>query len=144
MTETKYNKLVQKIFWFSLPLIISLLTYLVINTFEVAKKVETVATKNESVMALQEKMWSLIQENNHLLTSKADEQSNTDQHMIIMKKMDNLEINVDKINTKLHIYKSQLGSFEKIPNDIVIAKPIDSISYASNSEKIEYFKNYYK
>ncbi len=142
MTETKYNKLIEKIFWFCLPLIIGLLTYLVVNTFDVAKKVETVATRNEGVMALQEKMWAMIQENNRILTLKADQKENSDQHEIIMDKMDRLEINVDKLNSKIHAYKVMGESFEKPINDIVVAKPIDSTITFADNKKIEYLKNY--
>jgi len=97
MTPTKYDKLVTRIFWFSLPLIISLLTYLVVTTFVVQKEVEKVAVAHEADVAMDGKMWELIQENNKLLNGKADQETNEKEHQLIMVKLDKVEEQVTKI-----------------------------------------------
>jgi hypothetical protein len=97
MTETKYNQLVSKIFWFTLPLMISLLTYLVVESFAIKESMTRIATSHESDMEMDAKMWSLIQENNTILHSKADAESNEKEHYLIINKLDRLENSVDKV-----------------------------------------------
>ena len=99
MSDSKYNILIQKIFWFALPLIISLLTFLVVNTYFVKEEVAKVAVKNETVVNLQEKMWIMIQENNNILKEKADKLENEEAHRIMFQKLDILQNKVDKIYT---------------------------------------------
>ena len=100
-TTTKYNKLLEKIFWFMLPLIISLLTYLVVCTFTVQKEVEKVAVSHATDVETNKKMWDLILENNKILHSKADQEINEKEHKMILDKLDMLETSVQKISKKV-------------------------------------------
>ena len=100
MTDLKYNKLVTKIFWFALPLVIGLLTFLVANTYFVKEEVAKVVVKNEAVVELQNKMWVVLQDNNKMLQNKADKQENMDAHKIMFMKLDLLQQKVDKIYIK--------------------------------------------
>ena len=106
MTQNKYDALIQKIFWFSLPLIISLLTFLVINTFTVKSAVDVVATKSDERAALQEKMWAMIQTNNSMLQNKLDVNEYLIKHKELENKIDVLQLKVDKIYNKQGKYIS--------------------------------------
>lgn len=117
MTETKYNKLITRIFWFSLPLIISLLTFLVVNTFVVKSAVEVVATKSDERAALQEKMWNMIQLNNTMLANKLDVNEYLEKHK-------ELEIKVDKIQNKVDkIYNNDRRYSNVIKKDSIFFTP---------------------
>lgn len=112
MTNAKYDKLVTRIFWFALPLIISLLTFLVVNTFSVKEEVAKVSVKEEASYQTQEKMWALVQENNKILNLKADEKSNEEAHHRLMVKLDNVEYKVSTIYSQKH----QLAKVDTIVN----------------------------
>jgi hypothetical protein len=104
MAETKYNKLVWAIFWFVLPLLVGLLTFLVVTTYSVK---ETLSVANEKVKAdseLQEKMWGMIQANNIILSTKADQQSNEVEHKEIMGQIKDIDLKLDNINREMINY----------------------------------------
>lgn len=107
---SKYDKLVQRIFWFSLPLIIALLSYLVITMFIVQVEVAKITTSNTAVVENTSKMWELVAENNSILHSKASDDEvkenrmqNEKEHKAICDKLDMLESQVKNINKKLGI-----------------------------------------
>jgi hypothetical protein len=137
MTDSRYNKLVARIFWFTLPLIISLLTFLVVNVFKVEREVSNVVIKNQSGIELQEKIWSMLQENNGLLKTKADEEANDRAHAYLMTQLNNVENKVDKIYNR----KFDYGFVPKIDTSLdMLAKnnnKLDTIiDCASNMKNI--------
>lgn len=135
---TKYDKLVTRIFWFALPLIISLLTYLVITTFVVKEAVTKVATKNEATVELQNKMWELIQKNNEILNKKADQDINEKEHQQIMVKLDKVEEQVTKIYGRKFNYGENMGT--KI-NDTIYFLPLKDMSFVSDTNNLKWDGN---
>jgi hypothetical protein len=97
MTESKYNKLVTRIFWFTLPLIISLLTFLVVNTFTLKTEIGKITTSQQASNQTENRMWEMVQQNNIILSTKADESENRKDHLFIIEKMDNMDKKMDYI-----------------------------------------------
>ena len=122
MTETRYNALVKKIFWFSLPLVIGLLTFLVVNTYYVKEEVAKVAVKNEAAIDMQNKMWELLQVNNTILNSKADQAWNEESHKEIIKKLEKIESDVGR----LYVLTKQEYSMKKDTINDTIPYKIES------------------
>jgi small-conductance mechanosensitive channel len=100
---SKYDKLVQRIFWFSLPLIIALLSYLVITMFIVQVDVAKISTSNTAVVENTAKMWELVNENNSILHFKADQESNEREHKAICDKLDAVEASIQKVSRMVGI-----------------------------------------
>lgn len=124
MTETKYDKLVTRIFWFTLPLVIGLLTWLVIQTYELKENVSKDSQKIDNIVNIQEKMWNLIQENNKILGTKADKDENTKDHEYFM-------IQLHEINQKLALkginginkISETYNNFDTIHNQVTYSAP---------------------
>ena len=135
MTEVKYRKLVSRIFWFSLPLIISLLTFLVVNIFTIKESVTKESTRTEASSQLQEKMWVMIQENNKILNTKADEQENKKDHQFLMEQLVTLNNKVDHI-------KNRSLTTQAVKFDTVINCGAEILAVSkSSSNKLDTIKN---
>lgn len=104
MTDVKYNRLVTKIFWFVLPIMIGFFTWIVITLYSVNTKADVSYASDSERYALQEKMWVMLQENNKMLAGKADETTNVAQHNILMseiKALDSKMIVMEHTNKQL-------------------------------------------
>lgn len=112
MTDTKYNKLVTRIFWFSLPMVIGLLTWLVIAITNLNTAVAVVKTEGDSRGTLQEDIYNMVGANYTILQSKADQKSNEIEHELIIKKIDFIEKQVNSILIK---------------NDMVVLPILDTV-----------------
>jgi hypothetical protein len=88
------SNLLYKLFGGVALLLIGLFTWLVVGQFENKSSVNVVQTEVKSTRNITEKMWSLVQENNKILQTKANEVENTKAHEDIMLKMDMLEIQI--------------------------------------------------
>ena len=112
MTEVKYNKLVTRIFWFALPLVIGLLTWLVVNTFAVKEQTAVIAERNNATLQMQEKIYKMASDNNRILLEKADKIENENAHHVMFQKLDELNGKVDIITRRQIKY---LGLMNAIP-----------------------------
>lgn len=128
---TKYSKLVEKLIWLTIPLMISLLTYLVVSTFTVKEEVAKVAVAHQSDVAMDGKMWELVNENNKILHSKADQESNEKEHQMLLNKLDRLEVIVDKVYRQRRVY----GMDSKIKIDTMYYMPTKDMSFVSTENK---------
>lgn len=128
MSDQRYSKLVQRIFWFTLPLVISLQVFLVVNTYYVKEAVAKVAVKNEAAVDVQNKMWDLVKENNKILSTKADDQENKTDHQHLKDQLDIINDKLSKISSHVKYNYSYIpdtytdttyGMPYKMPNDLV-------------------------
>lgn len=97
MTDLKYNKLVTRIFWFALPILIGFFTWIVITLYSVNTKTDIGNTQGMEREKLQEKIWVMLQENNTLLSEKADEKTNVAQHIVLMNEIKELDRKLVKL-----------------------------------------------
>lgn len=102
--NTKYDKLVSRIFWFALPLIIALFTWIILSTMDMTSEIKVARTEGNEREKLQEKIWGMVQTNNNILETKSDKQTNDAEHKLIILKIDLLEKNVNSILSRKFDY----------------------------------------
>lgn len=110
------EKLITKIFWFSLPFIITFFTWITITIFNTSTTIEVVKQQGVEREKIQEKIWTILQENNQILQSKADEEENKKDHNLILGKIINMENKLDRNYVKNNTtYNHKLDSSFVIP-----------------------------
>lgn len=97
MADTKYNKLVSTIFWFSLPLFLGFMTWVVIFLQGLSTRVEVINTKADEREILQADTREMIKENNITLKSKADQDINAQQHAALMGELEEVNSKVTRL-----------------------------------------------
>lgn len=125
------KNLKDKILWFSLPFIITFFSWLVLSISNIEGSIQSIKVENKKDAEQQEKiwemiqdiqnyntesfdarnqklddMWVLIQDNNKILESKADEQENKKDHIYLSTQLQNVLNKVDRlyvINNYTHV-----------------------------------------
>lgn len=95
MTESRYNKLITKIIWMGIPMVIGFLSWLTIMSFETRTSLGDIKARSEERGKLEEKMWQKVEENNIILQTKAGEKENSAQHQSIMTEIYNLKVEIN-------------------------------------------------
>lgn len=129
MNDLKYNKLVTRIFWFALPLVITLLTYLVVSSYARKEVDSIVSTKVENISNIQEKIWELVQENNKVLMSKADQETNEREHRAILTKVEQIDLRVNSIWKNEKYYSQTLDTIDTLPNQFPLKEYNEYVEY---------------
>lgn len=128
MPRETMTALKSRIHWFVLPLIITLLTWLVVVSYDnkVANQVQS--TQGAERHDLLQKMWvkmermeGTINQNNTILMEKADRRENEAAHREVLGKLDNLEKLVNKTYTKKY------GYVVIFPDTNLVVSLIDSV-----------------
>jgi hypothetical protein len=91
MTRETINQFKEKLMLWALPLIIGLLTWIVVTSYENKSAIKVMEVQEVNQDKMLEKMWVKIQENNVILYSKADQVQNETDHNMIMIKLDEME-----------------------------------------------------
>ena len=104
-----------KLFWFIVPLIITFFTWLVISISSINANISSIQTDNlktnetldktwtmvqdhyNNTDIRGEKMWAMIQENNEILSKKADDGENKKDHMQLKNQLEIITRKVDRI-----------------------------------------------
>lgn len=97
MTETKYKQLINKIFWFSLPIIIGFFSWITVMIYGINTEVQVQKKEASERKDLQEKIYDRVEKNYTILESKADEIENKKAHEQLNNKLYIIEKKVDKI-----------------------------------------------
>lgn len=107
MTDSKYNTLVTRIVWFTLPLVIGLLAWIVVAIQTLTTNVSVMQARDDARELLQADTRSLVAQNNDLvlanhtiLMGKADQKSNEDDHAVIVRKIDVIRHEVENLSLK--------------------------------------------
>jgi len=133
MSDSQIAKLKSKITWFALPFIIFFAAWLVLTITSVQTAVNTVQTESTERAKMEERVWVMLQENNKILNTKADEESNEQAHQLLMisladisSKIDRCMINYENNTTYLI---NELNSY-----DTLFALKDQNIPYTENKE----------
>lgn len=97
MTKETLSSYKNKLLWFIIPLLITFFTWLTLTINSIGTDIQVVKNEEMNKSELQEKMWNIIQENNKILSSKADQLSNESEHRILIEKTQQIEMKVDQI-----------------------------------------------
>jgi hypothetical protein len=123
----------RKIHWFALPLVISLLTWLVAVSYENKAANQVQSTQDQERYNLMQKMWVKLDKmevtlnaNNSILIEKADRKENEKDHERILVKLDEVE----KVVNKTFVRK--YGYVVIYPDSNLVVNLLDSIPGAKN------------
>lgn len=112
---TQLQNYKDKLFWFIVPLIITFFTWLVISISSMNANISSIKTDNIKTNETldktwtmvqdhynmsgnrEEKMWELIQENNEILSKKADDSENKKDHNQLKNQLEIITRKVDRI-----------------------------------------------
>jgi len=86
-----------KVIWIVAPLFISLMVWLVVQTYNTQIQIAVIKKEADNRGQLTEKIYTLAADNNRMLVGKADQVENDAAHKSIMNKMNSIEQKVDKL-----------------------------------------------
>src|SRR5574343_81575 len=132
MTKETVSSITKKIHWFVIPLLISLLTWIVVMIYTTKESTSVITTELKSQKEMSEKIYNNLE---HKLGVDVYEIRHTE----VIKDIDELKVKVDKIGRHMnltfdaHNYKSQLVHTKMLMKEDMMLVKIDSIQYTLNN-----------
>ena len=134
---TSYEGLKEKLFWVIISAIITGVIAMVGMVWGLTFDVKLLQADGQRREVLQEKTWEIATKNNEILSLKADDSSNREQHHILIQKIDCLKIDIDKFAKRKPVY----GLITPTYNSNYTAKTKDTLFNVTFSED-HAIKNY--
>lgn len=110
MTKETLSGMKSKVHWFAIPLLASILGWLMISQYNVNGTLSKLVEQGDQRGQVQERMWNMVVDNNKMLISKADQQQNELDHGRIMVKLDKMDAELTKFTGKSRRYGSNFDT----------------------------------
>jgi len=125
----KFDELKKKIHWFLIPLMVTFFTWITVMMYTSNASIQVVQTQLENREKSENIIWQLVKDNNEILKTKSDAKSNESEHQLILSKVKDIDVKVDKIYRN----RSSFGSVD-IDTNYKIPYKSDSFIWVKNND----------